>query len=156
MSNKLIGLSIGIFALIVAGMFGFAYLKKAEAPAALPQSETPVVDGYSITRIEGTHFLNNGVHTIIGELTLPTPCDLLTATSSVSGVTNEKVLLSFSVLNTSTNCSQQVTPARYKVTAIASSSATFSAEFMGKAVELNLTEAAPGETPEQFELYIKG
>ena len=33
MSNKLIALIVGIFILIVAGMFGFAYLKKAEAPA---------------------------------------------------------------------------------------------------------------------------
>jgi hypothetical protein len=156
MSNKLIALIIGIFALIVAGMFGFAYLQKAEAPTELPQNETPVVDTYSITRIEGTHFYGNGLHTIIGELSLPTACDLLTATSSVSGVTSEKVLLSFSVVNTSTNCAPQPTQARFKITAIASSSATFSAEFMGKAVELNLTEAAPGETPETFELYIKG
>jgi hypothetical protein len=158
MSNKLIALIVGIFVLIVAGMFGFAYLKKAEAPAVVPAVETPAptLDAYNITRIEGKHFFSNGVHTVVGELSLPTACDLLTATSSVSGVSSTDVMLDFNVINHSSDCAKQVTTARFKVSAVATSSAGFKAQFMGKAVELNLTEAAPGETPDQFEVYTKG
>ena len=158
MSNKLIALIIGVFILIVAGMFGFAYLKKAEAPATLTPVETPtpVADAYNITHIDGKHFFSNGVHTIVGALTLPTACDLLTATSTVSGSAPEQIMLDFSVINHSTDCAKQPTEARFKVSATASTSASFKAQFMGKAVELNLTEAAKGETPEQYELYIKG
>lgn len=158
MSNKLIALVVGIFILIVAGMFGFAYLKKAEAPAVVPQVETLVsaTDTYAITRIDGKHFFINGVHTVVGELSFPTACDLLTATSSVSTNVPDQVTLEFSVINHSTDCAKQVTTARFKVSATATKNASFKAVFMGKAVELNLTEAGPGETPEQFELYTKG
>ncbi len=158
MSNKSIALIIGIFVLIVGGMFGFAYLKKAEAPATLTPVETPapVTDAYTITHIDGKHFFSNGVHTIVGAMTLPTACDLLTATSTVTGTTKDQVMLDFTVINHSTDCAKQPTEARFKVSAVASTSASFKAQFMGKAVELNLTEAAKGETPEQYELYIKG
>ena len=158
MSNKLIVLIVGVFVLIVAGMFGFAYLKKAEAPAVAVPVQTPVVDAYNITRIDGKHFFSNGVHTVVGEVTMPTACDLLVATSSVSGsgTAAEQVMLDFSVINHSADCAKQSTQARFKVTGVATSSASFKAQFMSKAVELNLTEAAPGETPEKFELYIKG
>jgi hypothetical protein len=158
MSNKLIALIVGIFMLIVAGMFGFAYLKKAEAPATIPTAEIPAstTDVYGITHIDGKHFFADGVHTIVGELSLPTACDLLTATSTVTAVPQVQVVLDFTVINHSTDCAKQATTARFKVTATASSSAVFNARFMVKDVELNLTEAAPGETPEQFEMYTKG
>ena len=157
MSNKLIALIVGIFVLIVAGMFGFAYLKKAEAPMVLtPTATMTPSDVYGITRIDGKHFFRNGVHTVVGELTMPTACDLLTATSSVPAVVPAVVMLDFSVINHSPDCAKQPTTARFKVTANASTTASFKAQFMGKAVELNLTEAAPGETPEQFEVYTKG
>jgi len=158
MSNKVIVLIVGVFILIVAGMFGFAYLKKAEAPVVVTTIDTPAPasDVYAIKRIEGKHFFSKGEHTVVGEITLPTACDLLTATSSVAIDTQSRVLLDFSVINHSTDCAKQPTTARFKVTAHATSSASFTAQFMGKSVELNLTEAAPGETPDQFELYTKG
>jgi hypothetical protein len=42
------------------------------------------------------------------------------------------------------------------VSATASSEATLGARFKGTVVELNLVEAAANETPESFELFIKG
>ena len=81
----------------------------------------------------------------------------MTSTSSVV-TTNAapEITLDFSVINHSTDCEKKSTTARFKVAAVASSTATFKARFMGKAVELNLSEAAPGETPEEFELFTKG
>jgi hypothetical protein len=59
-------------------------------------------------------------------------------------------------LNTTEACAQVVTNQRFKIEARASKSANLKATFMGMPVELNLVEAGPGETPEEFELFIKG
>ena len=161
MSNKLIVLIIVVFLLIVVGMFGFAYLKKAEAPMQLPNAATQTgaattSNTYGITRIEAKHFFIGGVHTIVGELAMPTPCDLLKTESRVAESAPEQVVFDFTVLNTSDSCVQSITTQRFKVSATASAAASLSARFMGQQVELNLVEAAPGETPDQFELFIKG
>ena len=158
MSNRLIALIVAVFVLIVAGMFSFAYLKKAEAPVTAPvvATTTPATDPYGITRIEAKHFFINGAHTIVGELSLPTPCDLLTSTSTVTTSVPPVVTFDFNVINDSQTCAQTVTAARFKVSAVAGADAMLQARFMGKAVNLNLVEAAVGETPDSFELFIKG
>lgn len=159
MSHKIIGLIVALFVLIVVGMFGFAYLKKVEAPAALPEA-TPTtagaLDTYGITRIEAKHFFSKGVHTIVGELSMPTACDLLTGTSTVTSTVPPIVIFDFSVINNSRDCALLPTAARFKVEAVAGNDATLKARFMGKDVDLNLTEAAAGETPDSYEMFIKG
>ena len=161
MSNKLIVLVVAVFVLIVAGMFGFAYLKNAEAPVQLPDAATQTdattsTSPYGITRIEAKHFFIDGVHTIVGELAMPTPCDLLKTDATVAESMPEQVTFNFTVVNTSDSCVQTVTTQRFKASATASAAALLNATFMGQRVELNLIEAAPGETPDQFELFIKG
>ena len=147
------------FVVLVAGMFMFAYLKKAEVTTdTTPQAEEPVPeDAYSyITRIEGKHYFIDGVHTVVGEVNMPTPCDLLEVNAQVAESDPEQITLDFSVINNADFCAQTITPQRFKVSATASEDATFSARFMGRPVELNLVPAAPGETPDEFELFIKG
>lgn len=157
MSHRLITLICSIFVLLVIGMFGFTYLKQAEAPVTAPTAEpTQVTDTYNVTRIEAKHFFRDGVHTIIGEISLPTPCDLLKTSARAAESMPEQVTFEFTVINNSESCIQTVTPARFKVAATASKAATLSATFMGKPVDLNLVEAEDGETPEDFELFIKG
>lgn len=158
MSNKVIVLSMVLFGIIVAGMFGFAYLKKAEiADPVIPSVATSTTENpYGISRIEATHFFIDGTHTIVGEIALPTPCDLLTTDALVAESMPEQITFSFAVLNNSEICAQVVTLQRFKVSAEASREADISATFMGMPVELNLKEAAPGETPENFEVFIKG
>jgi hypothetical protein len=159
MSNKVIVLIVALFVLIVAGMFGFAYLKKAEAPAVVPNAEPTTAamnDSYGITRIEAKHFFINGVHTIVGALTMPTACDLLTGTSTVSSDAPATVTFDFSVINNSTDCAKKPTEARFKIEAVAGADSNLKARFMGKPVDLNLTEAAAGETPDSYQLFIKG
>ena len=149
---------IALFILIVAGMFGFAYLKKAEVQEPIVQ-ENPQGQGEvkyaSITRIDAKHFFVDGVHTIAGEIPMPTPCDLLEVDAMVMESFPEQVALNFNVINNAEFCAQVVTPQRFKVSASASDQATFRATFMGREVELNLVPAAEGETPEDFELFIK-
>lgn len=159
MSTKAIVLSIVLFVIIVSGMFGFAYLKKAEITPIetnQPPVATSTENQYGITRIEATHFFIDGVHTIVGEISLPTPCDLLVTDALVAESMPEQVTFAFSIINNSEMCAQVVTTQRFKVSAQASSAASLSATFMGLPVELNLKEAAPGETPEDFEEFIKG
>lgn len=159
MNQKTVIISISLFILIIVGMFTFAYLKKAEVNEPIQEEiQTPEeeVAFASITRIDAKHFYIDGVHTLVGEIPMPTPCDLLEADARVAESFPEQVTIDFNVINTAEFCAQVVTLQRFKVSATASENATFNAVFMGRSVELNLVPPAEGETPEDFELFIKG
>lgn len=159
MNQKAIVMIIAIFILLVAGMFGFAYLKKAEVAEPIADENTQgeeEVKYASITRITAKHFFEDGVHTIAGEIPMPTPCDLLEVDARVMESFPEQVVFDFNVVNNAEFCAQVVTAQRFKVSASASDEATFRATFMGRDVELNLIPAEEGETPDDFELFIKG
>lgn len=163
MNQKNIILIVSIFVFIVAGMFTFAWLKKQELAKSTDQpndSLTPVdaIEGpYSnIDRIDAKVFYTDGVYTLVGEILLPTPCDLLTADAIVMESYPEIINLDFSVINNAEMCAQVVTAARFMVSASASPEAQFHAHFMGRDVILNLLEPDPGETPDDFEMFVKG
>jgi len=159
MNQKVVVISIALFILIVAGMFGFAYLKKNEVAKQQQQEEEvpqEEVAYASISRVDAKHFYIDGVHTLAGEIMMPTPCDLLEAEIRVMESFPEQIVIDFNVINTAEFCAQQQTPQRFMVSASASENATFSALLMGRTVELNLIPAGPGDTPDDFELFIKG
>lgn len=160
MNQRTIILTIILFVLIVAGMFTFAFLKKGEivSDQTIDQEIQPTEDVKyaSITRIEGKHYYIDGVHTVVGEIPMPTPCDLLEVEAFVAESYPEQITLDFSVINNAEFCAQQITSQRFKVSATASDEASFSARFAGKDIELNLIPAAAGEVPDDFELFIKG
>lgn len=160
MNQKTIVIAVALFVVIVIGMFTFAYLKKSEIENSqvLPevQKDAGEVKYASVMRITAKHYFENGVHTLAGEIPLPTPCDLLEAEATVAESFPEQVAVNFTVLNNAEFCTEQVTSQRFKVTANASADATFSATFMGRPIELNIVPAAEGETPDDFELFIKG
>lgn len=157
MDKRSIILVVSLFILIIAGMFTYAYMKRTEIvetpTPVVEEVETPYAD---ITRITAKHFYEDGVHTYVGELDLPTPCDLLEVNALVQESFPEQILLDFTVINNAEMCAQVVTTQRFMVEASASQEATATARFMGRPVELNLVPAAAGETPEEFELFIKG
>lgn len=110
-----------------------------------------------IDRISAVHFFDDGSHTFAGEIDMPTPCDLLEVDAVVMESFPEQIRLEFSVISEDTDlCAQVITPQRFMVQVDASEEATVTAELMGRSVELNLREAQPGETPDDFELFIKG
>lgn len=161
MSQKSIILVVTLFALIVAGMFMYANLKKAElqqVPTETQEQNTELEVGpYSgITRIDAKHYFIDGKHTLVGEVNLPTPCDLLETDAVVMESFPEQVRVDFTIINNAESCAQVVTAQRFKVEAVASENATFAAKFMGRDIELNLIPAAEGELPEEFELFFKG
>lgn len=157
MKKRTIILVVTVFALIVVGMFTFAYLKRGEIVEPVAQVPVEDVVPYAdITRIDAKHFYIDGVHTFAGQIELPTPCDLLEVESQVAESFPEQVSLNFSVINNSPVCAQVITAQRFKVSATASAEAVIRATFMGRPVELNLIPAAAGETPDEFEVFIKG
>ena len=109
-----------------------------------------------ITHVDMKQFYEGGQHTFAGELMMPTACDLLETEVEVRESMPEQIHITFSVINTAEVCAQVMTPQRFMVSVQASEEAEVSAELMGYRLEVNLHEPEPGETPEDFELFIKG
>jgi hypothetical protein len=158
MKHRGIIAAISVFALIIAGMFIFAFIKKSEIQdPATGNTPPPTVTAYDgITRIDGKHYFIDGTHTVVGELLMPTPCDLLNWEPSVAESQPEQVTISFTVVNNSDMCTQVVTPQLFTVPFTASADASIRATLNGRPVELNLIPAAPGERPEDYEFSGKG
>ncbi len=157
MDKRTIILVVTLFILIVAGMFFYAYLKREEItklPVTITEEETIAYP--NVDRIDAKHYFIDGKHTFVGEVQLPTPCDLLEVDAQVMESDPEQIRLNFKVINNAETCAQVVTAQRFMVSATASVDAVASAMFMGREVPLNLIPAAAGETPEEFELFIKG
>jgi hypothetical protein len=152
-------MSVALFVVIVVGMFVYAYIKKNEiqnVEETTKNEPTPEVAYAEITRITAKHFFADGMHTFVGEIPFPTPCDLLEGDALVAESFPEQITLDFKVINNADACAQVITTQRFKIEASASEGATVKARFMGRDVELNLVPAGVGETPEDFELFIKG
>jgi hypothetical protein len=175
MQQRTVVLFVALFALIVIGMFAFAYLIKQEeviapttvptvptVPAVSPDSPLPAVvpvgDSYShITRIDAKHFFIDGVHTFAGSIDMPTPCDILSVEATVAESYPEQIRLNFSAVNTAEVCPQVIAPQRFLVSATSSAAAVIQATFMGRPVELNLVPAEAGELPGgTYGIFING
>lgn len=158
--HKHIYVGVVVVALIIVGMFVFAYLKKQElaSPTLVVQPETPAADvAYpNITTITAKHFFIDSVHTLVGEIPFPTPCDLLSWETRVQESLPETAIVDFTVVNHAESCAQVVTSQRFKASFSASEDANIKATFMGRSIPLNLIPANPGETPDEYELFIKG
>ena len=160
MNNRSIVAAVVILGLIIVGMFVFANLKKAEIAEEDRASATTTEDqdaAYAgITTIDAKHFIEGNNHTIAGEILMPTPCDLLDWDVRVQESMPETAIIDFTVVNNAETCIQVVTPQRFLVTFEASPEASVRATLQDRSVELNLIPPSPGETPEDFELFIKG
>jgi hypothetical protein len=161
MEHKHMIVAFSVLALVVVGMFTFAYLKRSEiagAPSVTPQSQAQDDGPYAnITRIDAKHFFIEPTHTLAGEILMPTPCDLLDYSDvQIQESSPETVIVHFKVVNHAETCAETVTPQRFMVTFDAHKDALIKATFEGRPVELNLIPAAEGETPQDFELFMKG
>lgn len=108
------------------------------------------------TVITAKHAYQNGVHTIAGEVPLPSPCDILES-SAIPSTDKKQIVVQFaSSIKTGEKCPQEITPARFKVTVKGDKNAAISATLNGQSVTLNLIEAGPSENLDDFQLYIKG
>jgi hypothetical protein len=161
MKTSTIYLIIGLFIALIVGMIIFTFLaqKSIETDIVpLPTEEEPIVttNPYGIERIDAKHFYIDGTHTIVGSIMMPTPCDLLEGKAMIAESMPEQITFAFDVINTAETCAQVVTEQRFMVEAVASEGASMRATFMGFPIELNLIPAGADESPEDFELFIKG
>ena len=165
MNNKNIAIATVLFIVLVIGLFGYTWYQQSQLDAE--PVEEPVTNGDQadagdqgrlsyIDQINAKHFFIDGTHTVVGQLTMPTPCDLLEHEVMVAESYPEQITINFTVLNNADTCAQVMTEQRFMVEVTASEEATFSATLEGRPVDLNLVPAAEGETPEDFELYYKG
>lgn len=149
-----------VFLLVIAGLLVLVFVGQNRLSTTdEEQQEPPQMEEenpYGITTITAKHFYIDGVHTLAGEIAMPTPCDLIDTTAMIAESMPEQVTVDFEVINNSEMCAQVVTNQRFKISFEASEEASIRARFMGDDVELNLVPPAEGETPEDFELYIKG
>lgn len=156
MNQRALLIAGALFLVIVVGMFAYAYLKSNDMQRAdLPEQQNEE-DTASVSRINAKHFYSDGTHTIVGEVMMPTPCDLLEADAVVRESMPEQVTIELSVINNSDVCAQVVTAQRFRVDFEASEDASIDATLRGESVILNLLPPDEGETPEDFELFIKG
>lgn len=163
MNQKAILVAVVLFVLIVAGMFVFAFLQREQMQEQQPNTPATATDTTqaakpAITGINAKHYFDaaGGIHTIAGEIMLPTTCDLLTHNEAMVD-DGKKVVVSFDVVNNSTTpCGQATTPARFKIGFKADKDVTIEARFKGELIPLNLIPAAEGENPADFQLFLKG
>jgi len=158
MNQRALLLAAFAFIAIVALMFGYAYLKKSEIDTPkevfvpVPESTTEVP-----LPVNAVHFFENGTHILVGEVLMPTPCDLIETDARVAESMPEQVTVAFTVINNANACAQVLTPQRFRVEFAASASAKIAATWNGVSVVLNLRDAEAGETPGTLEdLYFKG
>lgn len=159
MNRQLVIWLVVIFAVVIGGMFVYAYYASenlATDPQTEEQTEEETTPYDHITRVDAKHFFIDGTHSVVGEVTMPTLCDLLEADATVAESMPEQVTINFNVINNSDVCAQVETPQPFRVDFDASEEASIDAKFMGRDIELNLVPPAEGETPDDFELFIKG
>lgn len=159
MEHTKIMVAAAILVVVIGGMFTFTYLKKQEMEQIIPSEPVVTEDEgpYAyITRINGKHFYDGKTHTIVGEIPMPTPCDLLNWDTRIQESMPETAIVDFTVINNAEACAQVVTQQRFKVSFDASENAVMRATLEGRSVELNLIPGREDETPEDFELFIKG
>ncbi|PJE74143.1 MAG: hypothetical protein COV02_00145 [Candidatus Terrybacteria bacterium CG10_big_fil_rev_8_21_14_0_10_41_10] len=106
-------------------------------------------------RITAKHLFENGVHTVAGDVDLPTPCHELTATATVLESFPEQVLIELKSKAGKGVCAQVVTPKKFKVVFNASKDASITAKLDGKDVILNLIRIGGAEDLDK-DIFIKG
>lgn len=122
------------------------------APAE--QSNTVVVSQKTV--VTAKHAYLRGVHTIAGEIPMPTPCHILEASVIASDDKKQVLIKLISSIKSDEICAQVITPARFKVTAEADKGAEILGMLNGQEIIMNLIEAGVNENLDDFELYLKG
>ena len=142
--------------LVVVAISLFAYtLVSAPTPEDLPLvADTQPAEQIPERVITAKHQFVDGIHTIVGMVTVPTPCHRVLADPYLleDGVTVE---VRFSTLLEGDACPAQTTEVPFRVTFEAPETVAITALWDGSPVRLNLVPVAAGEILDD-ELYIKG
>jgi hypothetical protein len=142
-------------ALIGGGFYYSSKVKKADNSTV--KEEVVSEDGSDLAMTINTkHQYKNGMHTLVGEMDMPTPCHLLESIATKDAVQPNKFAIAFTSTFKGEQCAQVVTPMRFKVSFEGPKDIELSATLDGKKVLFNLFEVKPEENIDTFEIYIKG
>lgn len=135
-SKIIILICIVALAAVVASLY---FLNKKDA------SDVGVVNNPTSTldsgKIYGLHNIDNGVHTLVGNVVLPNPCLEITVEAVVAESMPEQVTILFSSSSTAGFCAQVVSQKYFEVKFQASKGAKIRAIFDNAPVELFLQNA---------------
>ncbi len=148
--------AVTLLVVVALGLFGYTYFllpEKAEAPTAPTEDVALAPSGEIVT---AQHQFKDGIHTIAGELLVPSPCHRLESEAFVAEGGAIEVRLSKVLIDGSDMCAQVLTPARFKVTFEAPENASITALIDRVPVGLNLIPVPEGESLDSFEMFIKG
>jgi len=151
-------LYVGIISILVLAVaLGSVWYYVRHSEDVTPTQLAPE-EGYIPQIIQAKHQFKEGIHTIAGEVDLPTPCYLLETDSfvEVREPAEDRATVLFTTVNESDICAQVITPVRFKEVFGAGEDAEIVATWNGKPVHLNLIEVSPDEDLDLFELFIKG
>lgn len=147
---------------IIALLFSAAYYFSTKEETQMPIVETPDNNQFSDDihadrSITARHRFSGGMHTIVGEIGLPTPCHLLQHETVIRESFPEQVTIEFTATAKDVElCAQVITPQRFKVVFDASEKALITATYNGVPAILNLIQVDEGENLDDFEVFIKG
>lgn len=157
-NKKIIAIALAVVViLLVAAGFYFSYVSNKDASKLDYKAPVDTVDENGAIQIVQTkHQYKDGTHTYAGEIDLPTPCDLLEATSVKTSTSDTSYELRFTTTNSSEACATVITARPFKVEFKAVEEITTSATLNGKKIRLNIFEVGPDEDLDTYEIFIKG
>ncbi len=121
-------LAVVIIAGIVLGVFFFWPSNKNSNEDIIVDDSLPVVDE---ERYEVEHDFDDGIHTISGTVTLPTPCHELNENIRIAESFPEQVFVDLTTVNTGGICIQVIDERAFSIDVEVSEEATFALTFDG-------------------------
>ena len=143
MEGKIRLIVLGVIIVAILGMYYLFYSQEVVAPikeidetvVTAPEQSAPIIEEVLIV-----HGFNKGVHTVSGNLTLPTPCYTLNADVMLSSSTPVVATLHFSSGDAGGMCIQVLDERPFEVSFKAAEDATIKGLWNG--TEISLTEPA--------------
>lgn len=157
MNKKTIIIVLVILVIIILITAFQSYFRSDQTEVVEIPVNTGNEPGEVMETVTALHQFENGKHVVAGELNLPTPCHVLNSEVIIAESMPEQVLVNLNHTTLDDGlCAQVITPAKYKVEFNASERAVIRGAVNGTPVQFNLVEVGPGESLEDFEVYIKG
>jgi hypothetical protein len=153
-SNMII--AVAVLVAIAIGLFVYTLVGTPAGDRGAEESTTTPPVALLDTIIAGKHQYVDGIHTVAGMLSVPTPChSVVIEPFFVDGTATTTVELRFTTVREGADCPDVVSDAPYRVVFEGPENTQITALFNGKPARLNLVPVAPGESLGE-EFYFKG
>ena len=155
MDKKRIAIVAGIVAVLLVLLIAISSIGSNKEPADLQTDEPkngllqPVVEIISVN-----HQFEDGKHTIVGNLTLPTPCHSYNAVPNFQE--DGTVVVEITTESSDEMCAQVITDATFRVEFEGDEDLVFMGTLNDNPIIFNVFEVPAGENIDDYESMIKG